>query len=623
MSTSGYYQRMFNTVTEATDILNSVNAINVSGVPDASATVSYGALNMEDVTKYQLSSGDMYITSLGYGSSYCSLSEAIFGSNTVDPAIQQNGYPFFQTFNTGVGYRSLQSTMNPASINSIYPSNNVGVGVNSLQRLIGDSRYNTAIGSNALIISQSTLGNTAIGNLALLSLRDSSSINGGFNTAIGNNSLLFCASGTRNTTVGNMTLHAAVNASGCIALGKGAAQNPSFVSPDTIAIGCDALCEQISGQGRNIAIGYDSMCALKNGEDNIAVGSRSMFSCTSGSRNVMIGAYPENEGWVPYDYEFIKPKIYGITSGDDNVIIGSNSANVSGSIRNIVIGNDSFSPFIFSNSPLVAPNDNIIIGTYSARPKTNFNLRRNIFIGNNLYANQWEQGFEPGNDDNYITVIQNNGNTSYSMNVVVQNNTVFGAFSGVTNFFGGSNTIVGANSWVTRTGSPPSPYPDYGDSWNGNVNTVIGANVYVPGSANEINTTIMLGDDYIATLRCQVNLTVVSDARDKYIVGPLTVGLDFIEKLRPVTFTWNKRNKNASNPRESDKTVQTGVIAQEVLKVINDNKWDFFNIVDTTYEERYTINPEGFLPPISVSLKELKSELSDLHSRIDKLSQSV
>lgn len=612
MSISGFYQRMFNTVTEATDIYNSVIAINVCGIPDASATIRYSDLNTPSTVSSYLN-GDTFITSLGYGSSYVSTNSTVVGSNTVSPGFQQNGFPGMEnTFNVGVGFRALQSLMNTASGGVFDSRSNVGVGTNALQRLLGSSG-NTAIGSNAMINSQFTHANTAVGNLSLLSLRDpSSSVNVGHNTSIGNLSLLYCASGTSNTTVGNMTLHAAANASGCIALGKGAAQNPFFVSPDTIALGCSALCEQISGVGRNISIGYDSMCALKVGADNVAIGGRSMFSCVSGSRNIMVGAYPINGGYAPF---LSTDKIYGITGGDDNIIIGTNSAHAYGSMRNIVIGNNSLSPH---GQPLKDPNDNIVIGSNSMKPTTNYNLRRNVIIGNQQYSLLWDQAFTPSNDDNYITVIQNNGNYVNNLNVVTAHNTIMGPYTGICHYFGGGNTLFGAFSWVNRYDY--SYTMDFGYSWNGDENTVLGASIIVPGYAGSIFTTIVLGDDYVSTLRCQVNLTVVSDMRDKYIEGPLTVGLDFIEKLRPVTYVWNKRNLNPLFKRELDRSVHTGIIAQEVKKVIDDNKWDFFNIVDTTHEQRYTINPEGFLPPISVSLKELKNELSDLHNRIDKLS---
>lgn len=611
---------MFNTVTEATDIYNSVNAINVCGIPDASATVRYSALNTPSTTSSSLN-GDTFITSLGYGSSYVSENATVLGSNTVSPGFQQNGFPGIGnfTYNVGIGYRSLQSLMNTASGNDFDSYFNVGIGTNTLQRLLGSSG-NTAIGSNAMINSQFTHANTAVGNLSLLSLRDPcSSVNVGHNTAVGNLSLLYCSSGTTNTTVGNMTLHAAANASGCIALGKGAAQNPFFVSPDTIALGCDALCEQISGVvGRNISIGYDSMCALKVGDDNVAIGGRAMFSCVSGSRNIMIGAYPITGGFSASGIT-----IYGITGGDDNVVIGTDSANTYGSSRNIVIGNYSLSPFVgmFNpGKPLINPNDNIVIGSNSLKPSSNYNLRRNVFIGNKLYSVLWDQAFTPSNDDNYMTIIQNNGNYVDNLNIVTSHNTIMGPYSGICHYYGGGNTIFGAFSWVNRYDY--SYVTDFDSSWNGDSNTVIGSGILLPGYAGTIFTTVVLGDEYVSTLRCQVNLTVVSDMRDKYIEGPLTVGLDFIEKLRPVTYIWNKRNVNPLFKRELDRSVHTGVIAQEVKKVIDDNNWDFFNIVDTTYEQRYTINPEGFLPPLTLSLKELKGQLDDLHSRIDKLASN-
>jgi hypothetical protein len=81
-----------------------------------------------------------------------------------------------------------------------------------------------------------------------------------------------------------------------------------------------------------------------------------------------------------------------------------------------------------------------------------------------------------------------------------------------------------------------------------------------------------LGNASVATLRCQVTtITALSDFRDKTDINDIQVGLSFVEKLRPVTFKWDRRewysdgNKDGS---KKDNTIQVGFIAQEYQQVL-------------------------------------------------------
>jgi hypothetical protein len=110
-----------------------------------------------------------------------------------------------------------------------------------------------------------------------------------------------------------------------------------------------------------------------------------------------------------------------------------------------------------------------------------------------------------------------------------QANICVGMYAGTKLTTGSFNTFVGShigNSSLCTTGTN---------------NTTLG-NTANPSSAT-VSNEITLGNASIATLRCQqTSITALSDRRDKKDIVPLELGLDFVNSLNPVKFTWNTRD---------------------------------------------------------------------------------
>jgi len=106
------------------------------------------------------------------------------------------------------------------------------------------------------------------------------------------------------------------------------------------------------------------------------------------------------------------------------------------------------------------------------------------------------------------------------------NNTAIGALAGY-DVLGSDNTLLGYNA--------------------GGMNSVSGSNNILIGfqsttAALNSNNSITLGNSSNTILRCAVtSITSLSDARDKKDIKELGAGLEFVEALRPVEFTWNDR----------------------------------------------------------------------------------
>lgn len=102
-----------------------------------------------------------------------------------------------------------------------------------------------------------------------------------------------------------------------------------------------------------------------------------------------------------------------------------------------------------------------------------------------------------------------------------------------------------------------------------------------------------------------------SDARLKTNINPLAYSLQNVQKLRGVTFNWNK----ATSPNASNKT-QYGFIAQEVEKVFPD-------LVGTDSNGYKTVNYVGVIPVLTEAIKAQQDEIQELKSENEQLKSTL
>lgn len=161
-------------------------------------------------------------------------------------------------------------------------------------------------------------------------------------------------------------------------------------------------------------------------------------------------------------------------------------------------------------------NENLFSGTRSGESNTTgeYNVFSGFYSGSNNITGS----------GNLFSGFYSGGNNTYG-----SNNVFSGYLSGVFNTTGYNNTALGTNT---------GPAPSSGGALTNT--TALGANATVFAS-----NTIQLGDANITSLRCQVGLTVTSDARFKYDVQANVPGLAFIERLRPVTYRFDQARLTA------------------------------------------------------------------------------
>jgi hypothetical protein len=313
--------------------------------------------------------------------------------------------------------------------------------------------------------------------------------------------------------------------------------------------------------GSNFNIGSLQTGMTVGANNNTSVGSSAGSSITTGYQNTAVGT-----GALP-----------SCTTGHDNVAIGPSS------LQNLVTGTDNIAIGSFSAYSQTGNFDTIAIGRDALRFCTDY---ANIAIGTNSLRTL-VTGF------NNCAV----GRYSFSNTTSGSGNTGFGFLSGQAFVSGSNNTFIGYST---------------GDATllNGSNNTLIGYDA--EPSTSSTSNQITLGNASITSLRCAVtSITSLSDARDKKEITELPVGLEFIEGLKPVSFTWDDRAEEGKHDVKD-----FGFIAQDLKKSQEDA--ELSDVLKLVYEE----NPEkleasyGKLIPILVkAIQELSAEVKQLKNK--------
>lgn len=228
----------------------------------------------------------------------------------------------------------------------------------------------------------------------------------------------------------------------------------------------------------------------------------------------------------------------------------------------------------------------------------------------------------------YNTTGQQNtflGQDSGQKNTTGNSNTALGRGAGFSTTVGSANTSVGQGAGYYNVSGSNNTYlgEDAGANNLGNNNTFVGQNAGFSVTSSSNCTTIgynadcnagnqvTLGNTSVTSLRCNVQtITSLSDERDKTDIIEIIEGLDFVSKLKPVSFTWNQRDGGRVGIKSA------GFIAQDLLQLQKDSligeNLDLVSDLDTEkLEARYA----NLLPILVKAIQELKSEIEILKAK--------
>jgi hypothetical protein len=418
---------------------------------------------------------------------------------------------------------------------------------------------------------------------------------GSFNTAMGSYSLEQNTEGYQNVAVGYLSLGSNTLGIKNTSVGFGSLQNNTTGSQNC-AIGHQALVYNTTGI-KNTAVGISSQQSNESGNDNTSVGASSLYS-NAGNNNTAVGAY----------------SLLNNSTGNNNTAVGWQSLYSNGiGYYNTATGIAA----LYSNS---TGTNNSALGAFSQYHNTNGS--NNTSQGNNSLLNNLE-GY-------YNSAV---GSEAMKMNTNGNNNTAIGHSALYGNTLGSQNIAIGD---AALTGNQ-----------TGIGNIAIGAN---SGSAllPALNNTIAIGYGVYADANNQVRIgnpsntsiggyaawTNLSDGRFKKDVREDVKGLDFIKRLRPVTYSIDYQLLDATNKNhlpnaahqslkpdpEKSAARMSGFIAQEVEVLTKETGFAFGGVdAPKNKEGLYGLRYSEFVVPLVKAVQEQQDMIEKLQKSISEL----
>lgn len=417
--------------------------------------------------------------------------------------------------------------------------NRTFLGYRSGQNNTGD--FNLGLGDESLYLNIAGSGNTAVGSKAMRSNTSSSS-----NTAVGFESLYSNSAAGENVAMGYQSLRNNITDSNT-AIGYQSLYQNTTGSSNT-AIGRESLRNTVGGSA-NTAIGRETLKSNTEGSNNSAIGTQALFNNLTGNDNAANGAFALNQNTIGSGNS-----AFGINSLNQNVSGQGNTSVGKESMVNNRVGNSNVALGFASLYDNVNGNENVAIGPEAARD--NSSGSRNVAVGHDASRT----------------------NTTGSENVAIGNLALLG------NANGSNNTAIGSRADVSDPGITNA--------------TAIGYGAKV-GFSNKVR----IGNQDVTSIEAQVGLSIASDRRFKKNITPISLGLDFINKLQPVEYV--KTN-------DPQKRKEWGLIAQDIKQILSDREYVNAAIItsDHSKNEYLSVRYDDLIAPIIKSIQELSSSLT-------------
>jgi hypothetical protein len=513
---------------------------------------------------------------------------------------------------------------------------NIAIGKNTLDATGANAQTGTvAIGHEALTALTSGTGNVSLGYQAGMTMTTASNniligyqagylmldniknvcigtSAGGFlgsdeadeNVFIGNNAGASGEWDESNNNTANQNVGIGVSAMG----GAGGNDAAHFTAANNVALGFESL-KAITTGGNNVAVGKgvglaittdqnvvaigygaysaqdtsnDAEGSSGHGSGNISIGYQSMqsFNHVNFLRNTAIGFQTMSAGGdadaqdnVALGYRALQL----VTTGDSNTSVGSKAG------KSLTTGSSIVAIGYQAGDALTVGSSNVLVGKSAG--STMVEDRNCVAIGISALENANGGGSDGAGTDT--------------------NNTAVGAFSGDLITIGTGNTLLGSNTDVDANNRSGCIVIGSGLS----LNTASDNVVEIGNNTNSMTYDLDGGD-----------ITVTSDVRTKKNIKDTKLGLEFINKLRPITYQTKSSSQypkefKVENPsKKSSGKTWDGLIAQEVKEVM-----DEMNVGFSGWEEGINTKQRlaygKFVMPLIKAVQELSARVKELESK--------
>ena len=207
-------------------------------------------------------------------------------------------------------------------------------------------------------------------------------------------------------------------------------------------------------------------------------------------------------------------------------------------------------------------------------------------------------------------------------------NTNLGSNSLSNNSSGINNTAIGYQTLLnSKTASDNIAIGNSAGSVliSGSNNIIIGSNAQA--STTSVTNEITFGNSSNTVIRANVtSISSLSDRRDKNNINDLSVGLNFINSLKPRVFNWDKREwykTGVSDGSKISKEQTAGFIAQELDEAQNKYNADWLKLVYKSNPNKWEATYGNLLPVVVKSIQELSAEKDKEISQLKDLNKSL
>ena len=343
------------------------------------------------------------------------------------------------------------------------------------------------------------------------------------------------------------------------------------------------------GESHNSFFGDLCGQATTTGFGNTAMGAQALYSNVSEGANTAIGyralEYNTSHNNTAVGYFSLQ----GNTTGTSNVAVGSQSLdnNRTGS-GNCAIGN-----FALNNNQ--TGSENTVMGYFAmANARASFNTAVGGWAAhkNNSGTNNTATGYKSLYEN-----VSGHVNSAYGLQALSKNET------------GSLNSAFGAHAGPTLTNLSNTTALGYGAT---------------PTASNQVR----IGNNSVTSIGGKVSWSTFSDGRFKREVREDVSGLEFINQLRPVSYTLDDNaidkflripDSLQSENKSAKKNVirHTGFIAQEVEAVVRNAGYVFDGVESPqSKDDHYAIRYAEFVVPLVKAVQELSKEVEVLKQQL-------
>ncbi len=590
----------------------SLNVIDNVISDDTSVYIGYLAGNSDNGGNYSVGIGRKALeNSTGYAN--VAMGSKALNTNTVG------------SYNVAIGWWALK-------LNSL-SSSNIAIGAQSLEHCTGST--NVAIGSNASSSNTSGQSNVSIGH-STNSLNQTGSRNTivgsmagrgtGLHSKSGNvflgykagyseinsNKLYIDNSDTTKPLIGGDFSTNNVDINGTIKIAGGSPGINKILTSDangnaswqanvaatqlndlsdassdgfSVFVGSEAGAVD-DGENYNAAVGKDALTMNNSGTYNSAIGSRSLFSNTTGINNSCVG----------------RRALFSNTTAKQNTAMGAQA--------------------LYYNNV----DDNSAFGFHALYSSTT-GINNTATGSQALYSN---------------TTGHNNDAHGYQAllyNLSGYYNQAFGVQALQNNTTGIKNIAIGYEAGIFGDVNSNCTYIGY-QSKNAAITSYSNSSAFGSQSALTADNQVRVGNSNVTSIGGYAAWTNISDKRFKSNIKEDVKGLEFILKLRPITYNLDiDKINDFLNITEYDKVSaskksaqrQTGFIAQEVEKSANELGFEFSGVDKPKNEnDHYGLRYSQFVVPLVKAVQELndkneklEKENTLLKARLDRIEKKL